>query len=83
MANFGNAGVNVCRNPGMNNWDLAVGKRVPIWKEGRYIQFRTELFNAFNHTQFSGLDTGTQFQPPRRECRATRPSDASPGAGRG
>ena len=29
MANFGNAGVNVCRNPGMNNWDLSVGKRVP------------------------------------------------------
>jgi hypothetical protein len=63
MANFGNAGVNVCRNPGMNNWDFAIGKRVPIWKEGRYIQFRTELFNAFNHTQFSGLDTGTQFNP--------------------
>ncbi len=63
MANFGNAGVNVCRNPGMNNWDMAIGKRVPIWKEGRYIQFRTELFNTFNHTQYSGLDTGTQFNP--------------------
>ncbi len=63
MANFGNAGVNVCRNPGMNNWDIAVGKRVPLFKEGRFLQFRTEMFNAWNHTQYSGLDTGTSFNP--------------------
>jgi hypothetical protein len=63
MANFGNAGVNVCRNPGTNNWDLAIGKRIPIFKEGRFIQFRSEMFNAWNHTQYSGLDTGTQFNP--------------------
>ena len=62
-ANFGNAGVNVCRNPGTNNWDIAVGKRVPLGKEGRFLQFRTEMFNAWNHTQYSGLDTGTQFNP--------------------
>jgi hypothetical protein len=63
MANFGNAGVNVCRNPGSNNWDMAIGKRFPILKEGRFVQFRTEMFNTFNHTQYSGLDTGTQFDP--------------------
>jgi hypothetical protein len=63
MANFGNAGVNVCRNPGLNNWDTAIGKRFPFLKEGHYVQFRTEMFNAFNHTQYSGLDTGTQFDP--------------------
>jgi hypothetical protein len=62
-ANFGNAGVNVCRNPGTNNWDIAVGKRVPLFSESRYIQFRTEMFNAWNHTQYSGLDTGAQFNP--------------------
>lgn len=27
------------------------------------MQFRTELFNAWNHTQYSGLDTGTSFNP--------------------
>ena len=63
MANFGNAGVNVCRNPGVNNWDVSVGKRFPLFKEGRFVQFRGEFFNAFNHTQYSGLDTGTQFNP--------------------
>ncbi len=31
--------------------------------EGRYIQFRSELFNAWNDTQFSGQDSGTRFDP--------------------
>jgi hypothetical protein len=63
MANFGNAGTNVCRNPGTNNWDLSISKRFPLMSEGRYIQFRTEMFNAWNHTQYSSVDTGTSFNP--------------------
>jgi hypothetical protein len=63
MANFGNAGVNVCRNPGTNNWDTAIGKRFPLFKEGKYVQFRAEMFNAFNHTQYSGVDSGTSYNP--------------------
>ncbi|MBS1857640.1 MAG: carboxypeptidase regulatory-like domain-containing protein [Acidobacteria bacterium] len=61
MANFGNAGVNVCTGPGINNWDLAISKRFPLFGEGRFVQFRTEMFNAFNHTQYSGVNTGTSF----------------------
>jgi hypothetical protein len=61
MANFGNAGVNVCTGPGINNWDLAISKRFPLWREGKYVQFRTEMFNAPNHTQYSGVNTGTSF----------------------
>jgi outer membrane receptor protein involved in Fe transport len=57
---FGNAGVNVMRNPGIHNWDLSITKKIPI-SEGRWLQFRTELFNAWNHTQWSGMGTGTQF----------------------
>jgi hypothetical protein len=60
-ANFGNGSNNVCRNPGQNNWDVAVSKRFPLFREGRYVQFRTEMFNAWNHTQFSGVDSGTSF----------------------
>ena len=63
MANFGNAGTNVCRGPGLNNWDLAVSKRFPLMKEGRFVQFRTEMFNVWNHTQYSGVDSGTSFNP--------------------
>lgn len=59
--NFGNAGTNILRGPGINNWDLNLTKRVPLFSEARYIQFRTELFNAWNHTQFSGLYTTARF----------------------
>ncbi|MBI4873436.1 MAG: carboxypeptidase regulatory-like domain-containing protein [Acidobacteria bacterium] len=58
---FGNAGVNIMRNPGINNWDLSITKKVPLGGEQRWLQFRTELFNAWNHTQYSGMGTGTSF----------------------
>jgi hypothetical protein len=61
MANFGNASVNVCTGPGINNWDLAISKRFPLLREGKYVQFKTEMFNAPNHTQYSGVNTGTSF----------------------
>ncbi len=35
---------------GINNWNLDIGKRTPFWGEGRYIEFRAQLINAFNHS---------------------------------
>ena len=62
MANFGNmGGGNQCTGPGINNWDLSITKRFPLFREGRFLQFRTEMFNAPNHTQYSGVSTGTSF----------------------
>ncbi len=58
---FGNAGLGLLYGPGVNNWDLAISKRFRLFSEGRYLQFRTELFNAFNHTQFSGLNSTARF----------------------
>ena len=58
---FGNAGVNILRGPGINNWDVNLSKRVPLFSEARFLQFRAESFNAFNHTQFSGLYTTARF----------------------
>lgn len=58
---FGNVGVDSMRGPGINNWDVNVTKRFPLFSESRYIQFRAELFNAWNHTQFSGLYTTARF----------------------
>jgi hypothetical protein len=59
---FGNAGTNILTGPGINNWDISVGKRF-IFSEQKLLQFRTELFNAWNRTQFSGLYTSASFQP--------------------
>jgi hypothetical protein len=61
QGSFGNAGVGILYGPGMNNWDLAVSKRFSLFSESRYIQFRTEMFNAFNHTQFSGQNATARF----------------------
>jgi hypothetical protein len=61
VRDFGNAGNGILRGPGVNNWDLSVSKRVPLFSEARYVQFRTEMFNAWNHTQFSGLYTTARF----------------------
>jgi hypothetical protein len=48
------------RGPGINNWDIAVFKNIPI-KERFKFQFRAELYNALNHTQFSTFDSTARF----------------------
>ena len=60
---FGNAGVNVMRNPGINNWDLSITKKFPLHSEQRWLQFRTELFNAWNHTQWNAFANSPTFDP--------------------
>ncbi len=53
---FGNAGRNVVRGQGINNWDISLFKNFPVTEIVR-IQFRSEFFNTFNHTTFSGFRT--------------------------
>lgn len=58
----GNAAKTVVRGPGINNWDMALFKTIPLREQVR-LQFRWELYNAFNHTQFSAVDTGARYDP--------------------
>ncbi len=58
---FGNAAKNSVRNPGVNNTDLSLSKRFPVKSEQRYFTLRWEAYNAFNHTQYSGINTGARF----------------------
>jgi len=67
LRGFGNAGNGLLRGPGINNWDVGVTKRFPLWSEERYLQFRAEMFNAFNHTQFSDLFTVARFEPTGKQ----------------
>jgi len=60
---FGNAPKDVFRGPGINNWDLSVFKNFPIGSEARVLQLRIELYNVFNHTQYSAVDTAARFAP--------------------
>jgi hypothetical protein len=48
---FGNLGRNVLFGPGRLNFDLAVRRDFGLGEQ-RQLQFRAELFNAFNHPQF-------------------------------
>ncbi|MBI4906170.1 MAG: TonB-dependent receptor [Acidobacteria bacterium] len=51
------------RLPGLNNWNMSVFKNVYMGKQdgGRYLQLRLEMFNAPNHTQYTGMNTGATF----------------------
>lgn len=48
---FGNAGVGIMRGPGAVNFDFTLAKNFSLPGE-RSIQFRTEVFNAFNRANF-------------------------------
>jgi hypothetical protein len=63
----GNAGKYQVRNPGVNNIDAALTKNFPVKSEKRYFSLRWEAYNAFNHTQFSGLNTAARFDPTGKQ----------------
>ncbi|HXK58851.1 MAG TPA: TonB-dependent receptor [Acidobacteriota bacterium] len=55
---FGNAGRNILIGPGAFNVDFALYKNFfPGLLESDRIQFRWEMFNALNHTNFNNPDT--------------------------
>ena len=60
VGTLGNGGKFLFRGPGINNWDLSFVKNFPI-RDPLRLQFRAELYNAFNHTQFSGVDSTARF----------------------
>jgi hypothetical protein len=66
---IGNAAKTLIRGPGRNNWDVAVFKNFPLHERLRS-QFRWELYNIFNHTQFSALDTGARFDAGGRQVNS-------------
>jgi hypothetical protein len=66
----GNAGKYQVRNPGVNNIDAALTKNFPVKTEKRYFSLRWEAYNAFNHTQFSSVNTAARFQPNGAQVNA-------------
>jgi len=60
-SNFvGNAGKVVFRGPGINNWDVALFKNIPV-KERVTLQLRGEFYNMFNHHSFTTVDNTIRF----------------------
>ena len=55
---YGNSRRNILTQPGINNWDVGLGKTFQFTERVGF-QFRVETFNTFNHTQY-GVDPTTQ-----------------------
>jgi hypothetical protein len=53
---FGTAGRNILNAPGVNNFDLGIHKFFRFSEQMR-LQFRAEMFNAFNHANFAAPNT--------------------------
>jgi hypothetical protein len=71
--NIGNVPRNSIHGPRFAEWDIGIYKSFPI-PEGRRLQYRAELFNAFNQTRFNlpehnlnvgGVGTISSAQFPR------------------
>jgi hypothetical protein len=62
IGTYGNSGKFPLRGPGINNWDVAIFKTFSMPHETK-LQFRWEMYNAFNHTQFATFDTSARFTP--------------------
>jgi hypothetical protein len=64
LGQIGNAPRTICCGPDTANLDFAVHKVIAV-RESTRIEFRSEIFNVFNHTQFFNPDgnitDGTSF----------------------
>jgi hypothetical protein len=45
----------ICCGPGLIDWDFSVHKKIAV-TETKYLQFRAEIFNVFNRTNYSNPD---------------------------
>ena len=83
MSCFGNAGVGqLVTIPGtrVNDWDMTFRKRFPFSEGKRFFEFRAEMYNIFNHTQFIAAATGQTFDwPSYRNTGALVPTNGSTG----
>jgi hypothetical protein len=66
LPDIGSAGygpLNYMSNPGLNESDISVYKNFPIGggDTSHRIQIRFEMFNAFNHPSFSGVNSGLNW----------------------
>lgn len=89
---IGNAGRNTERSPGINNTNLNLTKRTRI-SESKFLEFRMEVYNVFNHPQFvqdpsnilatifgvvgAGISSNVTTSPPGRFLNPNTPATDS------
>ena len=55
LGQFSTTPRSICCGPGENQWDITVSKRITL-SERKYFQFRADVFNLFNKTEFVNPD---------------------------
>jgi hypothetical protein len=55
LGTFSTTRRSICCGPGENQWDITFSKRIAV-TEAKYFQFRADIFNAFNRTEFVNPD---------------------------
>ncbi len=61
---YGNAGRNIIIGAPTHDYDFAMLKSFTLGKESRFLQFRSEMFNVFNHPNFDNpnvVETSSTF----------------------
>jgi hypothetical protein len=69
VGSLGDAATTNLRGPGINNWDTAMFKNIPI-HDRFHFQFRAEAYNLFNHAQFSTWGTTARFDAKGNQINA-------------
>ena len=47
--------------PSFVNFDMSIAKKIPLRREIQWLQLKFDAFNAFNHTQFTGVNSSFIF----------------------
>jgi len=81
IGRLGNAGRDILRGPGLQNWDFSLVKdtKARFLGEGGLIQLRAEFFNILNHTNL-GNPNASIFST---DATHTGPYSAAPNASAG
>lgn len=70
---------NIGNGPGINNWDMALQKNIPI-RERMKFAIRVEAFNVFNHVSFDSVNTTLDFDTTD-SCKDAALNDMRCGSG--
>ena len=65
---YANSGRSTLPLRGINNFDLSFSKRFPV-TEHKLIEFRAEMYNAFNHSQFTPGQINNAYLQTRTDTR--------------
>jgi hypothetical protein len=78
---YGDDGRSTIIDPGINNWDIAILKDIPVNERVR-LQFRAEAFDTFNHQHYgdpNGTMNDSTFNCVGEPCEGNFPTISSAG----